>query len=341
MALVTVAFSAATVQAAELRLRAQCRCSGPVVTLGDVAEVLKARAEQADRLAALELLPAPPPGRKRYLPAREVQDLLLIRGVDLLKHTISGASQVVLLGGQEETAKGDASSSSLVRGAERRVAEAVARHMAGQVSGDDPWSVEVELDPAQARLIASAESGISVRGGAPPWVGAQRFEVTARSPDGPVRFQVDARIALPASVVIAVKSLPRGATIGPADVHLQQGQLSGGSFEGFEAIDQVVGQQTTRAIPAGTILDRRSIRPPLLVRRGEIVDVYARSAGIQVKTAAKAREEGSLGALIEVESLADRATYFVRVCGVQEVEVYAQATRAERAAAPNSDRTRR
>jgi hypothetical protein len=39
--------------------------------------------------------------------------------------------------------------------------------------------------------------------------------------------------------------------------------------------------------------------------------------------------------------LADRAEYFVRVCGVQEVEVYARATRAEQAAATDSDRTRR
>jgi flagella basal body P-ring formation protein FlgA len=222
--------------------------------------------------------------------------------------------------------------------AERRVSEALVRYLQSQVSGAEPWTVDVALDPAQTRLVASGRAEISVRGGAPPWVGAQRFEVTARSSEGPVRFHVDAKIALPASVVVAAEPLARGAVIRAADVRLAPNQVTDGAFH---AIDRVIGQQTTRAIPAGTILDRDSIRPPLLVRRGETVAVYARSAGIQVRTAAKAREEGSLGDLIEVESLTDRATYFVRVCGIQEVEVYARATRADRAAAIDSDRTRR
>ena len=340
MAILTVAFCSAAVQAAQLRLRAECRCRGPVVTLGDVADVLDADAEQADRLAALELFPAPAPGTKRYLQAREVQDLLLIQGVNLLRHSISGANQVVLLGvEEEETAENDVSSASVMERAERRVAEAVARRLQSQVSGDVPWSVDVRLDPAQARLIASRQTEISVRGGSPPWVGAQRLEITARSPERSVRFHVDAQIALPASVVVAAKSLPRGAMIRPADVRLERGQLIEGASDAFHATDQVLGQQTTRAIPAGTILDRKCLRLPVLVRRGEMVAVYARSAGIQVRTAAKAREEGSLGDLIEVESLADRAVYFARVCGVQEVEVYARATRADRAAASDSDRT--
>ncbi len=316
---------------------------GPVVTLGDVAEVLTADARQADRLAALELFPAPPPGTKRYLRLREIQDLLLARGVSPLEHRITGASQVVLLGvgeGEEaETADRGLASASVTGRAQRRVGEAVARYLQSRVSAAEPWTVDVDLTPAQARWVASGRAEISARGGAPPWVGAQRFEVWARSPEGPVRFHVDAQIAPPASVVVAAESLARGAVIRPADLRLEQGGVMEEASDAFHAIDQVVGQETTRVIPMGTILDRKSIRPPLLVRRGERVTVSARSAGIQVRTRAKARQEGSLGDLIEVESLTDRAAYFARVCGVQEVEVYARATRAEPAAASDSDRT--
>ena len=49
--------------AAELRLRAQCNPAGPVVTLGDVAEIDSADARQTAALAAIELFPAPPPRR--------------------------------------------------------------------------------------------------------------------------------------------------------------------------------------------------------------------------------------------------------------------------------------
>ena len=260
----------ATVPAAELRLRSECRCPGPVVTLGDVADVLTADADEAERLASLELFPTPAPGIKRYLRPRQIQDLLLIRGVSLLEHRISGASQIVLLSDRAEAETGDL-----------------------------------------------RESSVSANAGA------------------------ERPVAPPACVVFVAKSLPRGALICAADVRLEQGQLIDEAGDAFPAIDEVVGQQTTRAIPAGTLLDRSCIRPPLLVRRGEVITVYARSAGIQVRTAAKARQEGSLGDLIQIESLTDRAAYLARVCGVQEVEVYARATRADRAATTDSDRTRR
>ena len=45
----------AAARAAELQLRPECRCCGPVVTLGDVADVLAADSAEADALAAVEL----------------------------------------------------------------------------------------------------------------------------------------------------------------------------------------------------------------------------------------------------------------------------------------------
>jgi len=82
--------------AAELRLRSQCSPHGPVVTLGDVTDILTADEKQAGRLAAVELFPAPAATRQRILQVRELQDLLLMRGVNLAEHQFSGSSQVVV-----------------------------------------------------------------------------------------------------------------------------------------------------------------------------------------------------------------------------------------------------
>ena len=60
-----------------------------------------------------------------------------------------------------------------------------------------------------------------------------------------------------------------------------------------------------------------------------MVTVFARASGIQVRTTARAREEGSRGDLIMVESLTDRSRYFARVTGIQEVDVYARPTSAQ------------
>ena len=65
------------------------------------------------------------------------------------------------------------------------------------------------------------------------------------------------------------------------------------------------------------------------MRRGEVVTVYARASGIRVRTVARSRDDGGEGELVSVESLADRSTFYARVSGIREVEVYARAARAD------------
>jgi flagella basal body P-ring formation protein FlgA len=59
------------------------------------------------------------------------------------------------------------------------------------------------------------------------------------------------------------------------------------------------------------------------------VTVYAKAAGIRIHTTARAKEEGAMGDLVAVESVADRKTFTARVCGPRETEVFAQAAAAE------------
>ena len=86
------------VQSAEIRLKTQCEPSGPLVTLGDVAMIYADGNGQTEALAATELFPAPSPASQRFLGLREIQDLLLLRGVNLTEHRFSGSNQVAILG---------------------------------------------------------------------------------------------------------------------------------------------------------------------------------------------------------------------------------------------------
>jgi len=330
----------APARGAELRLRAECRARGSLVTLGDVAEILAPRQEAADALAAVELFPAPPRGEQRTVRLREIQDLLLMRGVNLVEHRFSGSNRVVVVGHEREknTAGQRPVSATAAERAKRQVAEAVVRYLREHVSEDEAWTVEVALDDSQVRGVSTAGRRISVRGGSQPWVGTQRFDVTVDAPEGPVSFSVDARVSVPPAVVIAARSLPRGTLIGVSDVRLERGRPMDELLDGFQSLEEVLGQETTQVIGAGSIVKRASIRPPLLVRRGQIVTVYARSSGIWVRTTARARDDGSLGDLIAVESLEDRRTYFARVSGIEEVEVYARAIRSDQARATGYSR---
>jgi flagella basal body P-ring formation protein FlgA len=251
-ALATLALAWTAASAADLELRAECRPAGPVVTLGDVAEVVADDPEQARLLAAIELFPSPPPGQSRFVGIRQIQDLLLLREVNLVEHRFSGSSRVTI--SRTEAAP---------------------------------------LQPATPRDASPHDTQ---------------------------------------AMVVAARVLPRGAVIGPGDVRLERPNAEDRPVDGFGSIEKVVGHQTTRGIAAGKPLSATSVRPPILVRRGEVVTVYVRSPGIRVRSVARARDDGSLGDLIALESFEDRKTLLARVSGMQEVEIYGRAVRSTPAA---------
>jgi flagella basal body P-ring formation protein FlgA len=146
----------------------------------------------------------------------------------------------------------------------------------------------------------------------------------------PDRFSLDAQVETAPAVVAAASALPRGTVIRAADVTLWQGASGDRQSGTFTSISEVIGKETTRTIPKGKVLQQDSVRWPLLVRRGDVVTVYARSPGICVRTLGRARDNGSLGELVAVESLDDRSTYYAQVSNVREVEVYARPARADR-----------
>jgi flagella basal body P-ring formation protein FlgA len=316
--------------AAELQLRTECRVRGPVVTLGDVAEIFSKDAAERARLAAIELFPAPA-GGQRFVRLREIQDLLLMRGVNLAEQRFSGAAQTAVLSGGAAVETRTLAPAA-VKAAQGQATDAIAGYLRGQVPGSQDWRAEVALDARQARLLATAGGTIGVRGGTAPWTGLQHFQLTVTTADGPVEIPVEARVALPQTVVVATRAIARGTTIGPTDVALQQTE-GNEAADALHSLDEIAGKETRQTIAAGKVLERSMVRAPLAVRRGEIVTVYARASGIRIKTIARARDEGSLGDLIAVESLEDRKPYYVRVCDVQEVEVYARPMHSEEAAA--------
>ena len=209
--------------AAELRLRAQCNPAGPVVTLGDLAEIDSADARQTAALAAIELFPAPSAGEPRTVRVREIQDLLLLRGVNLTEHRFSGSSEVTI---QTVLVRPVVAASKAVPAAEiqrikRRVNEALVKYLSGHAATPQTWAVEFELTEAQARLLADPMRPIGVTGGCTPWTGSQRFDLAiegAKEPAGyrgptvpvdPRSVTIEARVRIIAPVVVALPRWPR------------------------------------------------------------------------------------------------------------------------------------
>jgi flagella basal body P-ring formation protein FlgA len=311
-------------QAAELRFRQQCSPHGAVVTLGDIAEIYSADAEQAGKLAAIELFPAPPAAQQRVLRVREVQDLLSMRGINLAEQRFSGSSQIVLTSASEPIRADQSLTSSAIKRAHRRVQEAILQYLQTKSGSGETRYLQFETPTALARAAANPVQPISVSGGSPPWTGSQRFEVKIDSSEGLAPFTIEAQVTVPSAVVAAVHSLSRGAVIRESDLAIVRDAPRVGESGIFHSIEEVAGKQTTRAVPDGKIIVPDDLQAPLLVHKGDVVTVYAQSAGIRVRTTARARDDGGLGDLVTMETMQDRKPYQARVCGMRETEVLAQ-----------------
>ena len=124
-------------------------------------------------------------------------------------------------------------------------------------------------------------------------------------------------------VVVTRRKLNRGDIIRDADVELHPIDPKVTRLRGATERRAVVGMEVISPIREGQAITLQQLRKPLLVKRGEVVRVRARAAGVQVTTTARATEDGSLDDIIMVQSLESREKYPTHVTGLQQVEVYA------------------
>jgi len=321
--------------AAEIRLRPQVVARGAVVTLGDVAEIYGADPRQAETLAGLDLFPAPAAAQKRFVTVRELQDLLLVRGVNLPQHRLSGAAQVVVASSADPAQRDlrGAPSAEQNRRASRLVHEALLKYLRQAANARDGWELDFEVNDEQAKALLRGTPTLRISGGAAPWTGTQRFQVAFAGGDAPGEFALEVRITRPPMVPVATRALPRGAVIRAEDIQLASAVLPADSGDVVRSADELIGRETTRAVSEGRPIDRGAVRSPIMIRRGDVVTVYARASGIRVRSVARAKEDASLGDLVPLESLHDRKAFFARACGVQEAEMYSRAVQSEAAAA--------
>ncbi|HEX4147842.1 MAG TPA: flagellar basal body P-ring formation chaperone FlgA [Pirellulales bacterium] len=312
---------AAASQAAEIRLRSEAEPSGAVVRLGDIADIYAADPEKVALLKSVELFPTGGGRGPRTMHARDVQELLLLRGFHPGECRVSGASEVKLT-----VAAAPKELKTIMPAMEVRASDAVnaavQQYVARQRKSKQAVELKFTLSEAHVRAIDAAAYRLAIRGGTDPWLGSQRFEVVFAGGSKPL--ELDAEVQLPPSAVVAKRAIDRGEVLQAEDVMLQRLKPGADNSGLFDQVDAVVGRETTRAIGPGQMIDDGALRQPLLVRKGDAVTVYTRSPGLQVRTTGRAREDGSRGELISIESMLNRQTFLARVTAGQEVEIYAR-----------------
>jgi flagella basal body P-ring formation protein FlgA len=308
--------------AAEIELRPQVRTAGAIVKLGDIA-VVHGTPEETRELLALELVPAPAPGRSRSLKIREVQDLLALQGVKLVDHQFSGANSVQISGGgNAATTPALKATRSAREQIESRVQRAIMRHLQEVANERLPWNVSVNLTDEQLALLSVRSGDILAEGGRQPWIGTQQFVLQIGTDKGVQRLPITAVVSVPEMVVVAKRPFRRGEVIQASDVTLELPPSGDNSVALATHLEDVVGRETVRSVATGQPLETSWLRKPIMVRRGEVVTVFARAANLTVRTQARAIEDGGHNDIVTVERLDDRQRFSARVTGVQELEVF-------------------
>jgi flagella basal body P-ring formation protein FlgA len=349
---VVVALLVNSAIAADIALNASAAPQGSVVRLGDVAEITADNTKEAERLAAVPLMPAPAPGTERFIRMREVQDLLAAHGENMDQLRFKGELLVQVTSPERiESATTQATNSDMqsarhaawTSGSSSAVAAAAAtdsdpsqvreelnRQLVdylNRASGQTvAWHVTFNIPGQQLASLPADPTTWKITGGAAPWTGKQRLLVSFPAGQHSDSFTVPADVTVPTPTVIAIRPIDRGSVVTAADVEIQQRDATpaiAGRALPLTSIDKLLGMEATRSIQIGDIVMSDSVQPPVLVKRGDSVTVYARGGGIQVKTIARAKENGSLGQPVQLESLETHKTYDAVITGTREAIVLA------------------
>lgn len=123
------------------------------------------------------------------------------------------------------------------------------------------------------------------------------------------------------TVLIATDRIPRGTLADRSMVSVERRSVTNVFQPPITKVDSILGAESTRDIPAGTILTAQMFRLPTIIKSGDPVTITLTSGGLTVIYTGEARSAGAMGQLIKVVNLDSKKEFAARVTGPNQVEV--------------------
>lgn len=189
----------------------------------------------------------------------------------------------------------------------------------------EAFRIEVDQrQPALARLRTMA--GVSdIRVIGTPEEGLNRFHLRARSVDGPIEAEISATLTKHPVFAVPRSSLPRGHRIAESDLVMVPIDEEDANSAFVADPGSLIGKEVRNNVMRGKPFKPSDVGSPILVHRGDLVELQVLGGGVKVTTTAKAVGEGAESDLIEVDTLRPRKRMVARVV---EPGVVAIVTRA-------------
>jgi len=126
-------------------------------------------------------------------------------------------------------------------------------------------------------------------------------EVRCAAPK-PWKLYVPVHLTVFQDVVVAARPLARGAILAPGDIILAERDTSALARGYLLRTEHAIGHRVRRAMSQGKPLTPSLLESPPLIRRGQLVNLEARSGGLTVRMSGIAKSDGILGQVIDVEN---------------------------------------
>jgi len=273
---------------ATIYLKSFARVRGEYIKLGEIANI-EGEEELTKKLEQIEVTSSPLPGRSRTLNRGYIMVRLYQNNISRNEISFKGAKEVKVT-----------SSFNLIE--KERLLKIAKELVIPFFKGKE---VKIEIDKQRFSSSLKVPPGkLRLEGGTPSFTYLHNFCII------PVRVYINDKlyqtISLPLKikvfeeVLVTQKRLLAGHILTQEDLRKEKRQISNSLEDVATNLKEALGKRVIRAIPAHTPLLKKILRPPLLVRQGDLVRLIGKGLGIEVITQGRALEEGGKGEIIEV-----------------------------------------
>ena len=218
-----------------------------------------------------------------------------------------------------------------VKQAEMLLSQAIVEHITLKSGVRTDWRIELSVPAQHVQALQSRNSVVAIGGGNAPWEGVQEFVFEIKDRGALIQVPIDATLKLPPMVVSTTRPMRKDEVITAEALTYSPlpKRSTASSAEYFTDIAELVGKQLRRSVSTGLAIETTFVGQPLVISRGELIEVESIAGSVVVRTSGRAAESGAIGELIGVELLPSRKRILATVSGPLKVRIAAVSARSD------------
>lgn len=159
--------------------------------------------------------------------------------------------------------------------------------------------------------------------------GPVTFLLVTRMAGGEIQAEIELHLTAHPKVVVPNRNLGRGHRITAADLELKPFPTDKVDPQSIVEIESLIGQEVRGNLRSGRPILRSDVGEPILIHRGDLIEIRVIGGGVNVTTNAKALGDGAQSDLIEIETMNPRKRLVARVADHGTVEIVTRAPRVQ------------